>query len=120
MGAPEPRLAAEIWVAAHLRQVEISGGAGFVTRRGADGAGAVLLKTVRLDRRPPEPCARALARATLGDGRLGWRWLVGPDWSEEREVDAALERQAGYDPDLWILEIEDRDGRHFLPDPPAD
>lgn len=115
----EPRLATEIWVSAHIRQVEIEGGSAFLARRGADGAGAVLIKSVRLDRRPPEPTARALSRATLGDGRLGWVWLVGPDWAEESAVDAALSRQASFDPDVWIVEVEDREGRHFLRDPIA-
>ncbi len=26
-----------------------------------------------------------------------------------------LQRQIAFDPDLWIIDIEDREGRHFLP-----
>jgi hypothetical protein len=36
---------------------------------------------------------------------------------EEAEVDAAIARQRGYDPDLWVVEVEDRQGRHLLDEP---
>jgi hypothetical protein len=35
----------------------------------------------------------------------------------EAEVDAALSRQRGFDPDLWVIEVEDREGRHLLDQP---
>jgi hypothetical protein len=35
----------------------------------------------------------------------------------EAEVDAALARQRGFDPDLWVIEVEDRAGRHLLDEP---
>ncbi|MEL6278077.1 MAG: DUF1491 family protein [Pseudomonadota bacterium] len=105
------RLAAGIWVAAHIRRCEIEGAAAFVARKGAEESGAVLLKIATLDGQ-----ARALTRATLGDGGSGWTWLVGPDPAPEPEVDQRLSRQAEFDPDVWVLEIEDRQGRHFLDD----
>jgi hypothetical protein len=43
-------------------------------------------------------------------------WVVlaeGP----EADVDSSLSKQAGFDPDIWVLEVEDRDGRHLLDDP---
>lgn len=113
------RLAAEIWVGALIRRVEISGGAAYVARRGADQSGAVALKLVA----PGQPFgavqARALMRATLGDGAAGWSWLVGPAPEEEAEVTRRLARQAEFDPDLWIVEIEDREPTRHLDDPIA-
>jgi hypothetical protein len=35
----------------------------------------------------------------------------------EAEVDAAIARQRGFDPDLWVIEVEDRAGRHLLDEP---
>ena len=35
----------------------------------------------------------------------------------EAEVDAALGRQRRFDPDLWVIEVEDRAGRHLLDQP---
>jgi hypothetical protein len=44
-------------------------------------------------------------------GTRGWLPLTdGP----EAECDAAIVRQRGFDPDLWVLEVEDRAGRHLL------
>jgi hypothetical protein len=36
---------------------------------------------------------------------------------DEAEVDATISRQRGYDPDLWVVEVEDRKGRHLLDEP---
>ena len=42
-------------------------------------------------------------------------WLPNAgEWAEEREIDELIQRRRSYDPDLWVVEIEDREGRHFL------
>ena len=44
------------------------------------------------------------------------RWIahLSPAGVPESEVDAFLEREARFDSDLWLIEVEDRRGRHFL------
>lgn len=113
------RLASGVFVSALIRRVEIAGGAAYVARRGAAESGAVALKLVDTGLPFGAPAASALTRATLGDGRQGWTWLMGPDPHHGQEVDAKLARQAAFDPDLWIIEIEDRDAARHIDDPIA-
>ena len=35
----------------------------------------------------------------------------------EREIDDSIRRESGFDPDLWVIEIESRDGRTLLDEP---
>lgn len=102
-----PRLTASFWVAAYRRRLDLHGIPCFVTRHGDDTGGAVIVKLNTLDGR-----ARCFQRSfDLATGARAWITLAeGP----EPDCDAALARQAGFDPDLWVLEVEDRDGRHLL------
>jgi hypothetical protein len=103
----EPRLTAEFWVAAYLTRLRLAEIPAFVTARGDGTAGAVAVKVNRLD-----GTARAWTRSF--DPSSGARvWAVLAD-GPETDVDAALLRQRGYDPDLWLLEVEDRAGRSLL------
>jgi len=79
----------------------------FVTAHGDNDAGAVLIKLNTLDGR-----AVAYQRGfDLGTGARRWVELAKGD---EAEVDDAIARQRGFDPDLWVIEVEDRQGRHLL------
>ena len=73
-------------------------------------AGAVLVKLNTLDGQ-----ARAFQRTfDLGTGDRVWAELAA---GAEPEVDAAIGRQRGFDPDLWVIEVEDRQGRYLLGEP---
>ena len=37
-----------------------------------------------------------------------------PQAVDETAVEARLVKEIGFDPDVWIIEVEDREGRHFL------
>ena len=104
-----PRLTAEFWVQAYLARLRLADIPAFVTRRGDATAGAVIVKLNRLD-----GSAAAFARSYDAAGARIWTALAeGP----EPDVDAALDRQRRYDPDLWIVELEDRQGRTLLDQP---
>ncbi|MEL6959379.1 MAG: DUF1491 family protein [Pseudomonadota bacterium] len=105
-----PRLTSEIWVAAYLARLRLLDIPVFVTRKGDATAGAVLIKLNTLDGQ-----AKAFQRSfdlMTGDRK----WVVLSEGAEV-EVDASLSAQAGFDPDLWVLEVEDKAGRHLLDDP---
>ncbi|WP_370282667.1 DUF1491 family protein [Pseudooceanicola sp.] len=104
------RLTARLWVDAYLTRLRLADIPAFVTAHGDDTGGAVLVKLNTLDGR-----ARAFTRSfDLTTGDLTWVALAE---GEEAEVDAAVARQRGFDPDLWVIEVEDRQGRHLLDEP---
>lgn len=104
-----PRLTAEFWVQAYLARLRLADIPAFVTARGDATAGAIVVKSDTLDGR-----ARAFARSYDATGARVWTPIAeGPD----AEVEAALARQRHFDPDLWIVAVEDRQGRTLLDEP---
>ncbi len=104
-----PRLTADFWVSAYLARLRRAGLPGYVLARGDNTAGAVMVKLATLD----------------GQAQL-WQRLFDPiaerrDWVRtaeglETDIDARLARERARDPDLWVIEVEDRAGRHLLDD----
>ncbi|MDM8168483.1 DUF1491 family protein [Roseovarius sp.] len=104
------RLTAEFWVQAYLARLRLQDIPAFVTAHGDDTAGAVLVKLNTLDGQ-----AQAFQRSfDLMSGERAWVVLAE---GEERAVDEAIAKQRGFDPDLWVIEVEDRAGRHLLDEP---
>jgi hypothetical protein len=107
------QLKTEFWVQALIRRAEIGGAFGGIVRKGDTDAGAVLVKVASLDGR-----ARLYAPAQDNEGERIWLDLsIGALGDAEPDVDAYARKRAHNDPDLWIVEIEDRHGRHFLTEP---
>ncbi|KAF0135432.1 DUF1491 family protein [Methylocystis sp. L43] len=108
------RLRSDIFVSALIRRAEVQGAVAMLRRRGAAEAGAIFVKLDRLDGRaavygpapqseePPEGVDRLFARVHAGD------------WLDPAEAEQRLKREIMFDPDLWIVEIEDPDGRVFV------
>jgi hypothetical protein len=113
-GRVTPRLKAAIWVSAHLRVCAAQGITATVVCHGDDVAGSVLIKLSLLDGR-----ARVLEPTFGRKGERVWRAVTGPEPVSESDADAAVARALKRDPDLWVIEIEDRLGRHALTDPVA-
>lgn len=104
------RLTAEFWVHAYLTRLRLQGIPAFVTSHGDDSAGAVLIKLNTLDGK-----AKTYQRSfDLTTGDRQWVVLAKGD---EASVDAVIAKQRSFDPDLWVIEVEDREGRHLLDEP---
>ena len=110
------RLKSEILVAAIVRRSNSEGAFAAVVKRGAEEAGAIFVKVARLDGTAdlyaPAP------QSSFGEDDTGIR-LFEQILSaiSEREVDERLRRERQFDSDLWIVEIEDRQGRAFVDEP---
>ncbi|MCC7347335.1 MAG: DUF1491 family protein [Variibacter sp.] len=109
------RLKSAIWVSAYLRRCQVAGAFAVLRRRGAEEAGAIFIKVSRLDGTAaiyaPAPQSQFdEARPTDRAFVPGLKQSPAP----EADVEAYLARQLRFDPDLWIVEVEDRAGRHFL------
>ena len=101
------RLTADFWVHAYLARLRLADIPAFVVAHGDDTAGAGLVKLNTLD-------GQALAFQRSFDLMSGARaWIVLAQ-GDEAAVDAAIARQRSFDPDLWVIEVEDRAGRHLL------
>ena len=104
------RLPSKLWVEALIRTVEVAGSSAFIGQKGDAERGDTLIKVARLD-----GTAVAYTPSTNLEGERVFRNLlsqgVGPD---EASVDAYIRRARDRDSDLWVVEIEDREGRHFL------
>ncbi|MEM7472369.1 MAG: DUF1491 family protein [Pseudomonadota bacterium] len=104
------RLTAEFWVGAYLKRLQLYDIPAFVTSKGDATAGAVLVKMNTLD-------GQACCYQRSFDLMSGERVWVALAEGAERDVDATLAKQRSFDPDLWVIEVEDREGRHLLDEP---
>jgi hypothetical protein len=108
------RLKSSIWVAAYLRRCQTEGVFGAVRRRGSEEAGAVFVKVALLDGTAmlyaPAP------QSSYDESRPVDRVFVAspPQAVEERNIEERLHKEIAFDPDVWIVETEDKAGRHFL------
>jgi hypothetical protein len=101
------KLTSRFWVDAYLMRLRMFDIPAFVVVHGADTGGAVLVKLNTLD-------GEAVLFQRSFDLMTGER-----NWSElasgaDRDVDASIDRQKGFDTDFWVIEVEDRLGRHLL------
>ena len=109
------RLKSGIWVSAYLRRCAVEGVDAVLRRRGAEEGGAIFIKVSRLDGTAdlygPAPQA-AFDEAQPADRAFSPSLKTLP--APEPDVEAYLVREMRFDPDVWIVETEDRNGRHLL------
>jgi len=105
----DDRLPSELWLKAHMRRLSVEGIPVAVIHRGEAMGGTVIVKVNQLDLG-----CRVLTQARGLDGQLGWLAGFENRLMPEPEVDAYIDRAVKRDPDVWVLEIEDRAGRHLF------
>lgn len=108
------RLRADIWVSAYLRRCAVEGTPAALRRRGAAEAGAIFVKLDRLDGRAVlyAPAPQNLLSES-GFERL-WTPAHSAPWLSPADIEVRLAREIAFDPDLWLVEVEDRQGRCWL------
>lgn len=108
------RLRADIFVSAYLRRCAVEDVSAVLRRRGAAEAGAIFVKIDRLDGMAalygPAPQTETAAR---GVDRL-WARMHKDEWIPVPDLEERLAKEIRFDPDLWIIEVDDRLGRVFL------
>lgn len=109
------RLKSALWVAAFLRRCQVEGAFAVVRRRGAEEAGAIFVRICRLDGTSDlfQPAPQSALETSRGADRAfiaGFSQQPAPDDA----VEAKLAREIKFDPDLWIVEVEEPTGRNFL------
>jgi len=109
----EPALKAGIWVSAQIRLCDIMSMPAIVRRRGDADAGSILLRLDRLD-----GTSMVLSQIRDAMGTRNWLRATGLDYVPDADAEAYITRRIQADPDIWVLEIEDRDGR-YEPDAPV-
>lgn len=92
---------------AHVRRCSADGVPVVVSRRGEAKGGTLILKVNQL-----EDGCRVLSQMRDLDGNLGWLAAFDGATVPESEADEYIARAVGRDPDLWVVEIESRDGWH--------
>ena len=103
------RLTSSFWVQAYIKRLNLMGVPAFVVLHGDDTAGSIIVKVNKLN-----------GEAILFERSFSLEKNIS-QWSEsqsgdEKELDELLSRQRSRDRDLWIVEIESRQGDPFLDD----
>lgn len=103
------RLRSDIFVAAYLRLRNAENAFAVVRRKGAAEAGAIFICIDRLDGRADlyGPAPQSMFEEARPE-RLFQR--LTKDGATPADVSERLDRETRFDPDVWILDVEDRTG----------
>jgi hypothetical protein len=115
------RLRTDFWIAALRRRAEAAGAFVSIARKGAEEAGAIFVLVDRLDGSFDlyTPAPQSMFDEGTRADRLFSRVISG---GSESATDARMQQETRFDPDLWLVAIEDREGRAFVelaPEEPA-
>lgn len=101
------RMPTELWVTAHLRRCTAAGTPVYVIHRGAAAAGTVMVKIVMKGRG-----CKLLNQSRDIEGNLGWMDIYEGEIVDETRADQYIQRATERDPDVWVIEVEDINGKN--------
>lgn len=101
----DPRLPTDMWVRAHIRRLSTQGKPIAVLRRGEPVGGLVVVRVNTLGEG-----TLILSQTRDIDGNMAWLAANAGKRVPDSEADAYVERAVKRDPDLWVVEVEDRTG----------
>ena len=106
----EERLSTWLWVDALVRRVQVAGASCFILQKGDRERGDVIVKVADL-----KGGARVyVPRTSMEGARIFSDVRLQGVGESEAEADDYVRRARSRDSDLWVVEIEDREARHFL------
>lgn len=110
------RLRSDIWIAGYIRRVMAGGAFVAVRRKGVPEAGAIF---IRIDRLDGTGSLYGPAPQSVSEDEHGGRRFVRlhpAETTPDEILESKLSKETNFDPDCWIIEVEDRRGRSFLDD----
>lgn len=112
------RVTSALWVSALIRRANASGMMALIQRRGADDAGAIFITIDRLDGTADlyGPAPQTAFASAAPELRLFQ--LLKPR-AQQAEIDETIAREMRFDPDVWVVVVEDRAGRVLFDLAPA-
>lgn len=108
------RLRSDIWVSAYLRRVDLEGAVAVLRHRGSPEAGAIFVKVDRLNGEATLFAPAPQSLIAEDDGVRRWHRAHEAETRPSVEIEAMINRERRFDSDCWVIEVEDRKGRHFL------
>jgi hypothetical protein len=107
------RLRSDFWVSAYIRRCMMEGAFATLRKRGADEAGAIWIMVERANRDVAlyGPAPQSEMNEDVLDRVFAPVFV--DIWGERAHVEAKIAREMHFDPDLFIIETEDKDGRIF-------
>jgi hypothetical protein len=103
------RIRSDFWVSAHLRRCALEGIDAVLRRRGSEEAGAIYISVDRLDGRVD--LLGPVPQMLLPEGEVDRLFSVMLADRTPLDIDERMRREISFDPDLWWISIDDRQGR---------
>jgi hypothetical protein len=105
----DERLPTELIIAARLRALQSQGIGCYIVRKGAGQSGSILLRSVM-----GRDASHLYVQSLLDDGSRGWMRVSGDTPQNDEKAQDYVARSVKRDPDLWVVEVEDRDGKNLF------